>query len=132
MSPRAIDCESRNSPVVAGDDHGASSSGLVLDNLVGRDDTLLLVGSTELVGEVVLADSSEVGGRASGENVLFCAKAVSEVAPRAAQGYRTHLSSTGAVLSSSSSDVGDLEVLGEVLVAGEGESEGGNVVAGEL
>jgi hypothetical protein len=66
--------EERDAPVVASDDNSASTSGLVLDDLVSRVETLLLVGSTELVGERVGTDGTEVGGRVVGEDVLCVRK----------------------------------------------------------
>lgn len=61
---------SGDEPVVASDDNGASTGGLVLDDLVSRVKTLLLVGGTELVGERVGTDGTKVGGRVVGEDVL--------------------------------------------------------------
>lgn len=43
---------------------------MALDDLVGGDDALLVVSGSELVGESIFANASEVGSRSSGENVL--------------------------------------------------------------
>lgn len=52
------------------DQDGAGSRGVALDDLVSRDDAFLVVGSTKLIGELILANATEVGGRIGGENVL--------------------------------------------------------------
>ena len=83
-------------PVVASDDDGASTSGLVINNHVHVLEALALVGLTELVRERVLADGAEVGGAALREHVL---------------------SASRCVLGGAASDVGDLVVLAQVLVA---------------
>ena len=73
---------------MASDDDGASSGRLVLDDLVSRDDTLLLVGGAKLVGEIILSNTSEVGGRALGKNVLESGTAVQQKAQRKAREAR--------------------------------------------
>lgn len=62
--------ETRDSPVVASNDDSARAGGLVLDDLVRAEEAFLLVGSGELLGEVVGTDSAEVAGRARREDVL--------------------------------------------------------------
>lgn len=57
-------------PVVASNDDSAGTGRLVLDDLVSRVETLLLVGSAKLVGERVGTDGTEVDGRVVGEDVL--------------------------------------------------------------
>lgn len=55
-------------PVVAGDDASASAGAFLtfwLD-LVERSEALLVVGSAELVGELVIANASDVGHSAGG------------------------------------------------------------------
>ena len=59
---------------MAGDNDGASSSRLILDDLVGGMEAFLLVGGTELRSEVVRSNGSKVSGRASGQNVLATKK----------------------------------------------------------
>lgn len=65
------------SPVVAGDDDGAGTGRLVLDDLVGGLEALLVVGGAELVRKRVLADAAEVGRRVGREDVL-CASRVQD------------------------------------------------------
>lgn len=58
-------------PIVAGDDDGASSGLLAVEDLVGGLNTLFVVGGSELLGEVVVSDGTDVGGRVGGEDVLL-------------------------------------------------------------
>lgn len=46
---------------MAGDQNGASSGWVALNNLVSRDDTFLIVGSTKLIGKSIFADTTKVG-----------------------------------------------------------------------
>lgn len=62
--------EKGTQPVVAGDKDGARARLLACEDLVGRLDALLLVGSAELVGELVVADGTDVGDRVGREDVL--------------------------------------------------------------
>lgn len=53
------------------DNDSASTSGLVLDDLVSTLESFLVVGSPQLISERIGSDSSEVGGRLLRENVLY-------------------------------------------------------------
>lgn len=56
--------------VVPRENDGARSRWGILDDLVGRVKSLALVGGTELVGQGVLANATNVGGRVVWEDVL--------------------------------------------------------------
>lgn len=107
------------------DNDSASTSGLVLDDLVSTLQSLLVVGSPQLIGEGVGTDSTEVGGRSFGENVLPAYTSVSsrldccyeERAEAEEKEKQTNLSTTSSVLSGSTSNVVDLVVLLKVIVA---------------
>jgi hypothetical protein len=107
---------SRDEPVVASDDNSASTGRLVLDDLVSRVKTLLLVGSTELVRERVGTDGTEVGGRVVGKDVLSSKEGWWKRGEER-KTKKTDLGTTSGVLGSSTGDVVDLVVLLEVLVA---------------
>lgn len=111
-----------NSPVVAGDDDGAGTGRLVLDDLVRGLEALLVVGGAELVRERVLADAAEVGGRVGREDVLCVFTSGSFSTRRSNTGTHdrqegAHLSSAGAVLGGTTGDVEDVVVLLQVVVA---------------
>lgn len=103
---------------MSGDDDGARAGREVGDDLIRAEETLLVVGGGELLGEVVRADGTKVASRAVRENVLV-ASSSSELlcASPGTQTEQTDLGSTGSVLSGTSSDVGNLVVLLDVGVA---------------
>lgn len=125
---------------MVGEDDGASTG---LDGggleLVGRDDTLLLVDLGEGLGEVIVTNGANVGDRLGGEDVLCVSECVvireamalrSRMATTCASPHvmvspprylysaqDTHRSGTSGVLGSTASNVGDLRVGDNVLVA---------------
>lgn len=83
-------------PVVTSDHHGAGTRSGVLVDLVGGLDTLLVVGSTELVSELVLSDRSNVSNVLCGQDVG---------------------GSSSGVLGGTSSEIGNLVILDDFIVA---------------
>lgn len=61
------------------DDDGASTGGLVFNDLVRAVETLLVVRGPELVRERVGTDGAEVRSRALGEDVLLLESAVGQL-----------------------------------------------------
>jgi hypothetical protein len=60
-----------DAPVVSGDENGAGSGLLAGVDLVGGLDALPLVGGSELLGEVVVSDGTDVGDRSGRADVLL-------------------------------------------------------------
>lgn len=83
--------------VVAGDDDGAGASGDLGLDLVDGAQALLLVGGAELLRQVVLANTAKVGSGVLGEDVL---------------------GTSSGVLRGSSSNVGDVVLVDDLLVDG--------------
>lgn len=86
---------------MAGQDDGTGTGLFILDNLVSALDALLVVGSLQLLSELVLADGTDVDDVVGRQDVGGC--------------------SCG-VLGCSTSDVGDLVVLDDIVVAVEGSA----------
>lgn len=74
---RSICREEVDLPVVTSDDDSASTSRLVLNDLVSTLESLLVVSSPQLIGEGIGTDGAEVSGRAFRKNVLYINHSVS-------------------------------------------------------
>ena len=100
-------------PVVASDDDRARARLLALLPEVRLVEALALVGSLELLSELVVTDTASVDDRVRRENVL-CITSVEINSTKLT--LAAYSSSTRSVLGSTSSNVGGLEVLNELLV----------------
>jgi hypothetical protein len=78
MRTRSESDEKWNKPVVASDDDSARASLFALLNLVDLTETLALVGSLELLREIVISDAARVHHRVGRENVLYTNELISK------------------------------------------------------
>jgi hypothetical protein len=103
-------------PMVAGDNDGACTSLLAFLNEIHLVKTFALVGRLQLLSKIIIANSSSINDGALGEDVLNLYRKIMSKPKFFIREY-THSSSTGGVLSSTSSDVNYLMLRNELVVA---------------
>ena len=108
--------------MVAGNNDGACTSLLALLNEIHLIKTFALVGRLQLLSKIIIANSTGIDDGTLGEDVLKLYKKTMSK-PKIFIIEYTHSSSTGGVLSSTSSDVSYLMLRNELVVAVENKMQ---------
>ena len=103
-------------PMVAGNNDGTYTSLLALLNEIHLVETIALVGRLQLLRKIIIADSASINDGTLGEDVLKLYRKIMSK-PKIFIIEYTHSSSTGGVLSSTSSEVSYFMLRNELVVA---------------
>ena len=107
----------RDVPVVSSDDNSASASSFPLFDIVNVMEALPGIGSLELPSQIVVTNASGIYYGFRREDVLFVFESVIRMDGRPDAVTGAHRSTSGSILCSSSSNIGNLVISHNLFVA---------------